>query len=111
MTIRFLIDAQLPPGLARRLTARGYPAEHVNRIGMGVASDDAIWKHAARTGATLITKDEDFAALAAREPSGPQVVWLRVGNIRNDALWRVIDPHLEEIVQALNASERVVEIV
>jgi len=78
---------------------------------MGVASDDAIWKHAARTGATLITKDEDFAALAAREPSGPQVVWLRVGNIRNDALWRVIDPHLEEIVQALNASERVVEIV
>ena len=111
MTIRFLIDAQLPPGLARRLAARGYPAEHVDRIGMGVASDDAIWRHADRTGASLITKDEDFAALAAREPNGPQVVWLRVGNISNDALWRAIDPRLDEIVEALSDGERVVEIV
>lgn len=78
---------------------------------MAVASDDAIWEHAVRTGATLITKDEDFAALAAREPSGPQVVWLRVGNISNDALWRAVDPQLDEIVQALRAGERVVEIV
>ena len=66
MTIRFLIDPQLPPGLA----ARGYLSEHVNRIGMGTAGDDAIWKHASRIGATLISKDEDFAALAAREPNG-----------------------------------------
>ncbi len=78
---------------------------------MGVASDEAIWRHAVRTGATLVSKDEDFAALGAREPNGPQVVWLRVGNISNDALWRVIDPHLDEIIQALNAGERVVEIV
>jgi len=78
---------------------------------MGIASDEAIWTHAAHIGAVLITKDEDFAALAAREPSGPQVVWLRVGNIGNEALWRVIEPHLEEIVQALNARERVVEII
>jgi predicted nuclease of predicted toxin-antitoxin system len=99
VTIRFLIDAQLPPGLAPRLAGRGYPAEHVNRIGMGIASDDAIWRYASRAGATLISKDEDFAALAAREPSGPQVVWLRVGNISNDALWRFIDPHLDEIVR------------
>lgn len=78
---------------------------------MGVASDDAIWKYAASTGASLITKDEDFAALAAREPNGPQVVWLRVGNISNDALWRAINPQLDDIVAALNAGERVVEIV
>ena len=74
-------------------------------FGMGAAGDNAIWRHAARTGAALITKDEDFAALAAREPSGAQVVWLRVGNISNDALWRVVDPHLDEIVQALNSGE------
>jgi predicted nuclease of predicted toxin-antitoxin system len=111
VTIHFLIDAQLPPGLVRRLAARGYLAEHVNRIGLGIATDDAIWRHAADTGTTLITKDEDFAALALREPSGPQVVWLRVGNISNDALWRAIDPRLDEIIQALNAGERVVEIV
>jgi predicted nuclease of predicted toxin-antitoxin system len=111
VTIRFVIDAQLPPGLARRLGALGYPAEHVNRIGLGVASDDAIWGHAARTGAALMTKDEDFAALTERRPNGPQVVWIRVGNVSNDALWRAIEPQLDEIVKALNAGERIVEVL
>jgi predicted nuclease of predicted toxin-antitoxin system len=109
--IRFLIDAQLPPGLALRLTARGFAAEHVNRIGLGNTSDDDIWQYAARTSATLVTKDEDFAALADQEPNGPQVVWIRLGNISNDALWRVIDPLLDEIVHSLNAGERIVEVV
>jgi predicted nuclease of predicted toxin-antitoxin system len=109
--IRFLIDAQFPPGLARWLTARGYVAEHVNRIGLGNTSDSAIWQYAARTGAALVTKDEDFVALASQEPTGPQVVWIRIGNISNDALWRALDPLLDEIVQSLNAGERVVEVV
>jgi predicted nuclease of predicted toxin-antitoxin system len=42
VTIRFLIDAQLPPGLAQRLAARGFPAEHVNKVNLRVASDSAI---------------------------------------------------------------------
>jgi predicted nuclease of predicted toxin-antitoxin system len=108
--IRFLIDAQLPPGLARRFASRGYPAEHVNRISLGIATDLAIWRHAARTGATLVTKDEDFVALARRETHGPRVVWVRIGNISNDALWRSIEPSLDEVVEALKSGERIVEV-
>ena len=109
--IRFLVDAQLPPGLARWLTARGYPTEHVNRVDLGIASDRAIWLYAAHTAAALVTKDEDFVALAGQEPDGPQVVWIRLGNISNNALRRAIDPQLDEIIQALNAGERIVEIL
>ena len=109
--IRFLIDAQLPPGLARRLASHGYPAEHVNRVALGVAADTAIWRHAVRTGATLMTKDEDFVTLAGRESHGPQVVWIRIGNISNEALWRALEPLLDEIVEALNAGERIVEVL
>jgi predicted nuclease of predicted toxin-antitoxin system len=109
--IRFLIDAQLPPGLAQRLTARGYPAEHVNRIALGVASDNAIWRYAARTGATLITKDEDFVALSDQDASGPQLLWIRLGNISNNALWRALEPQLDQIAQALDAGERIVEVL
>ena len=109
--VRFLIDAQLPPRLARRLAARGHVAEHVNRIGLGNTGDSAIWECAARTGATLVTKNEDFVALSALEPAGPQVVWIRIGNISNEALWRALDPLLDEIVQSLSAGERVVEVV
>ncbi len=85
MTIRFLIDAQLPPGLVQWLAALGYTAEHVNRIGLGAAGDAAIWRHAAQAGATLVTKDDDFVALAERDSDGPQVVWIRIGNISNVA--------------------------
>jgi predicted nuclease of predicted toxin-antitoxin system len=111
VTIRFLIDAQLPPGLARRLTSRGYPAEHVNRIDLGIATDSAIWRYAAQNGLTLVTKGEDFVALASRDSNGPQVIWIRIGNISNDALWRAIDPQLDEIIQALTEGERIVEVL
>jgi predicted nuclease of predicted toxin-antitoxin system len=109
--IRFLVDAQLPPGLARRLADHGYPAEHVNRVSLGIATDRTIWRHAARTGAILITKDEDFVALAEREPDGPQVVWIRIGNISNQALWSAIEPQLDDIVDALNLGERIIEVL
>jgi predicted nuclease of predicted toxin-antitoxin system len=108
--IRFFIDAQLAPGLADRLRERGYPAEHVNRVGLGAASDAAIWQHARSTRAVLITKDEDFVGLALRERSGPQVVWLRMGNISNVALWTTISAALDEIVKSLESGERIVEV-
>ena len=44
MVIRFLVDAQLPPRLARSLAAEGYQAEHVEDLGMRHAEDEAIWQ-------------------------------------------------------------------
>lgn len=108
---RFLIDAQLPPGLADRLAEHGFVADHVNRVGLGAASDAAIWEHASRTRAILVTKDEDFVALAKRGTSGPQVIWIRVGNIGNDALWRAIRAVLNDVLESLDAGERVVELI
>lgn len=105
--MRFVIDAQLPAGLAVHLR---YAADHVNRIGLGNASDISIWKHVRTIGAVLITKDEDFVAFALRELTGPQVVWIRVGNISNQALWRTISAALDEILDALKAGERIVEV-
>ena len=109
--IRFLVDAQLPPGLTDRLATRGYLAEHVNRMGLGAASDSALWQHAARVRATLVTKDEDFVDLALRDPAGPQDLWIRTGNISNDVLWRMLGPRLDEIIASLNAGERIVEVI
>jgi predicted nuclease of predicted toxin-antitoxin system len=40
--MRFLIDAQLPPALARLLTARGHTAEHVADIDLRHAEDSLI---------------------------------------------------------------------
>jgi predicted nuclease of predicted toxin-antitoxin system len=61
--MRFLVDAQLPPALARILSAKGFEAEHVFDVALGAADDSAVWQHATATQAVIITKDEDFASM------------------------------------------------
>lgn len=110
MSLRFLIDAQLPPALAERLAEMGFEASHVSRIGLGDASDLAIWRHARATADALVTKDIDFAQLARSDAAGAAVIRIRIGNVTNAALWRALEPTLPQIVAALEAGERLVEI-
>lgn len=58
--MRFLVDAQLPVALARRLSDSGHPSKHVADCGLLNASDSRIWAFAADSGAAIVTKDEDF---------------------------------------------------
>jgi len=44
--VKFLIDAQLPPALARVLTATGHEAQHLEDAGLRHAKDGTIWHHA-----------------------------------------------------------------
>jgi predicted nuclease of predicted toxin-antitoxin system len=54
--MRFLVDAQLPPALARWLAEKGHQAEHVADRQMQAASDAAIWDYALREAAAIVTK-------------------------------------------------------
>ena len=107
--MRFLVDAQLPPALARRIQAQGHEAEHVADRGLASASDGSIRRHAERTGAVIVTKDEDFAVQHILS-SGPPVVWLRVGNTRRTALLDRMEHELGPIVAALQRGETLVEV-
>ena len=44
--MRFLVDAQLPIGLARMLDQHGYESKHVADLNMMETSDQNIWKWA-----------------------------------------------------------------
>jgi len=59
--MRFLIDAELPPALARRLAKQGHEAERVADRALAAASDEQIWDFALQRAAVIVTKDEDFA--------------------------------------------------
>jgi len=76
--VRFLIDAQLPPGLARWLSAQGYHSDHVDDLGLLTATDAVIDAKAREMGAVIWSKDSDFAE-RARRTGGLQVVWVRLG--------------------------------
>ena len=108
--MRFLVDAQLPPALARHLASRGHTADHVADLGFGSASDDVIWRHAAEIQAAVITKDEDFARLKVLKRDGPTVIWLRLRNTRRRELIRWFDQALPDILDALARGETLIEI-
>jgi predicted nuclease of predicted toxin-antitoxin system len=54
--MRFLVDAQLPPALARWLVANGHTVEYVADRQMQAASDAAIWDYALQEAAVIIRK-------------------------------------------------------
>lgn len=109
--MRFLVDAQLPPALARLLADAGHIAEHVVDCGLATASDRQIWDHARVTSAVIITKDEDFAVRRAVAIDGPAVVWIRRGNTTRRDLLSWFKPILPVVIDALLNDETLIEII
>jgi predicted nuclease of predicted toxin-antitoxin system len=78
--LKFLVDAQLPPSLARWISSRGHEATHVFDIAMHTAGDAAIWAYAGANGCVLLTKDEDFVDRWLLSAAPIALVWIRKGN-------------------------------
>jgi len=106
----FLVDAQLPPILARAITEAGYLARHVSDVGLLQAADIPIWDFACTQGCALITKDEDFVAIRQRATDGVTVVWLRIRNSSRQVLLAWFMPRLPEIVTIIETGEPLVEL-
>lgn len=109
--MRFLVDAQLPPALARHIAMQGHQAEHVFDLEMADADDAVIWDYAVSVGAAIISKDEDFAIRISMTSTGPAIVWLRIGNASTQALLKWFVPLLPSIEAALMAGEKIIEVV
>ncbi|MBH0203019.1 MAG: DUF5615 family PIN-like protein [Nitrospira sp.] len=58
--MNFLIDAQLPPALARLINSLGHEAVHVEAVGVLLSTDHTIWNYAVTNAQIIVTKDEDF---------------------------------------------------
>jgi predicted nuclease of predicted toxin-antitoxin system len=108
--MRFLVDAQLPPALARWLVSAGHEAEHVADVGLGAARDEAIWEYALATGAAIVSKDEDFAQRKALADEGPTIIWIRVRNTRKGRLLSWFETILPQIAEALERGETLIEV-
>lgn len=84
--MKFIVDAQLPPALARALREAGYDVQAVREIALREAEDSDIWDFALANHAVVITKDQDFAERLLASRTAPVIVWLRIGNTSNRAL-------------------------
>lgn len=108
--MRFLVDAQLPPALARWLVIKGHEATHVSDHGMQSATDKQIWQFAAELAAVIITKDEDFALRRGVSDTGPSIVWLRLPNARRRELIEWFGRAFPCILEALERGEAIIEV-
>jgi len=108
--MRFLVDAQLPPGLAQFLREQGEEAQAVRDLRLRDADDSSIWAFAQSNGWVLVTKDEDFAERIFQTETGPQVVWLRIGNCTNPVLFTWLGPRWPAVLRELQAGQRLVEV-
>ena len=106
--MRFLVDAQLPPGLAQRLSGAGHQAWHL--YDPAEATDLDVALAANERDAILVSKDEDFADLSYRGVLVVPLLWIRLGNVTNTALWLKLAPLLPDVEAAFAAGERIVEI-
>jgi predicted nuclease of predicted toxin-antitoxin system len=108
--LKLLVDNQLPEALAVYLAENGIESRHVRRLGLGAVSDEAIWRHAKAEGFGIVTMDEDFQHLAARFGTPPQIVWVRLGNVRKPVLLAAFAAVLPDLHAGLAAGVAVIEI-
>lgn len=106
--MKFIVDAQLPPGLCIWLQARGFEAQHVFDIGLGGASDLAIAELAISENAFILSKDIHFLVL--RLPDRFGFIWLRIGNATTKNLIRWLEARWEQVDELLALGERLIEL-
>ncbi len=108
--VKFVVDAQLPPALARALREAGHDVHAVRDLGLRKAEDSDIWDYALANHAAVITKDQDFAELLLASRSAPAIVWLRIGNTSNRALLAWLLPLWPEVVSRIESGDNLVEV-
>lgn len=107
--MKFLIDANLPPAMADWLREAGHEARHVRDALSLTAPDEAVWSEALTSGAIVVTKDADYLALAARDPSG-RLVLVRCGNLTLSVLAGWFAARLAAMTALLDLGEHIVEL-
>lgn len=109
--MRFLVDNQLPPSLAKWLRDAGHDARHVGEIGMDRLDDRELWSRAIAEDSILVSKDEDFLYLANQSGTAGKFLWVRLGDCRNVPLIEAFTKSLAAIEAALESGQRVVELI
>ena len=105
--MKFLVDNQLPPALARYISEDlGVETLHVTDVGLRDGTDAIVWNYASSNDLILISKDEDFVTLYSKTP----LLWVRLGNCRRAHLLSVFKQHWHRIAERFENGEQFIEL-
>lgn len=108
--MNFLIDVQLSPFVARRLTALGHDSAHVRDWLPETTPDMLIWRSAVERRFIMVTKDADYVRLAQRRGPTTALVWLRIGNCTVAEVIALFELNLPMIASEIAAGQKIIEI-
>ncbi len=95
--MKLLIDANLAPELAQRLSDLFPNSIHVEAVSLE-ASDTAIWNYAKTHGLVIVSKDSDFEQRALVFGAPPKVIWIRLGNCRTGVVESLLRQRYEDMI-------------
>lgn len=85
--MKILADVNISPRVVTRLREEGFEAVRVGAAIAVTSSDAEILAEAARSGAVVLSRDQDFSALlAVTGASGPSLVNVRLSSVDQDFL-------------------------
>ncbi len=103
--MKFVVDAQLPPRLAKHLVSLGHDATHVASLPGGESQPDGdIAAYADHERRAVVTKDADFRHSHAVSGRPRKLLLVATGNIRNDDLLALFERRIDDIVTAFGGS-------
>jgi predicted nuclease of predicted toxin-antitoxin system len=81
--MKLLFDENLSPKMVAALADIFPDSNHVDRVGLGGASDSEVWRYAKAHGFMLVSKDSDFYEKSILYGHPPKVIWVKRGNCTN----------------------------
>lgn len=99
----FWLDAQLSPAIAKWLSEDfGRTVKSSYTLQFSSTSDKEIFRRAKEAGRViLVTKDFDFAELLNQHGPPPKILLLRLGNMDNRLLYRLLKHSIEQHIRLL----------
>jgi len=105
------LDAHLSPAVARWLESQyAVHAVALRDVGLRDATDRAVFLEARRSGAVVMTKDEDFVRLLEELGAPPQIIWLTCGNTSNARLKKLLMETADKTFKLIESGEPLIEI-
>lgn len=99
--MRFIIDAHLPKRIATTFADLGHNVIHTRDLPLGNATSDQEILSLAGSDGIVVSKDEDFYQSFLLQGKPPQLVLVKVGNLRLREVTALFDKIAPKIVDLL----------
>ena len=100
--MRLLFDQNISFRVVKQLKDALPDVKSVWECGLFNADDYQIWEYARQNEYTVVTFDRDIPAIGSVRGFPPKIIWLRTGNLRNQAIILLFKERADEFVHFIN---------